>query len=136
MEKWVGERQPDEPDGDGHVVGEGLAAVHGVMPRRLVGRLSAGTRCVLLATGLEVVSFELTPAGGAPRPQALVGLGELACVVWAPGLRRRALRWGAGDRVEVTGVVRRRFYRDRDGRTRSARELDVLTGRIARQASS
>ena len=48
-------------------------------------------------------------AGGQGRPRAMVDVIDVGC--WAAGVRRAASRLREGDRVEVTGALRRRFFR-------------------------
>jgi single-strand DNA-binding protein len=53
------------------------------------------------------------------------------CVAWTARNRRSVGGWAVGDQVEVTGALRRRFFRDGD--TASTRlEVEVLSARRAR----
>jgi len=59
----------------------------------------------------------------------------LECAVWAGRVRRSVTTWGPGDVVEVTGAMRRRFYRA-GGAVASRVEVEVSGGRLIRRAAS
>ncbi|MDQ6875401.1 MAG: single-stranded DNA-binding protein [Actinomycetota bacterium] len=67
-------------------------------------------------------------AGPASRPPAGSRVDTLACIAWAAGARRAALRWQIGDVVEIDGALRRRFWRSATGPT-SRYEVEVHKGR-------
>lgn len=56
------------------------------------------------------------------------------CAVWTARLQRRVGTWRAGDRVEVRGALRRRFYRVGSGATGTRLEVEVLGGRMLQRA--
>lgn len=96
---------------------------------RLVGRVAAMGQERIMPSGDVVVTFRLVVERsakerrpGGPRVDAL------ECSAWAQGLRRTALRWGAGDVVEVSGRLRRRFQRSPAGPT-SRWEVEVQSAR-------
>ncbi len=83
---------------------------------RLSGRVSAAPEARMLPSGDEVVSFRLV----VPRsPTALRRSKQLVdtieCSAWTARLRRSVRRLEAGDRVTVTGELRRRFSRGAGG---------------------
>src|SRR5687768_18366584 len=83
---------------------------------RLSGRVSAAPEARMLPSGDEVVSFRLV----VPRsPTALRRSKQLVdtieCSAWTARLRRSVRRLEAGDRVTVTGELRRRFSRGARG---------------------
>lgn len=67
-----------------------------------------------------------------PRDDA--GVDWVDCSVWAPRLHRAVARWGEGDTVQVSGALRRRFYRTPAGPT-SLVEVETTAGRIIRRAT-
>jgi single-strand DNA-binding protein len=88
----------------------------------LSGRLSAPAHARSLPSGQESVSFRISVR----RPD---GAGDtLECVALRADVRRNAQRWESGDRVEVTGVLRRRFWRASNG-VLSRTEVEVRTAR-------
>jgi single-strand DNA-binding protein len=60
-----------------------------------------------LADGSEVVTFRLLVA----RDPETGGSDSLECSSTAVATRRAAVGWSVGDVVELTGALRRRFYR-------------------------
>jgi single-strand DNA-binding protein len=52
------------------------------------------------------------------------GVDTLDCAVWAPALRRRVMRLTDGCRVDLTGSLRRRFWRTPAGAS-SRYEVEV-----------
>lgn len=78
----------------------------------LTGRLVA-VREVSLPSGDALVSFRVvvdrSPRDRGPSGRVLVDAVE--CTAWRADVRRRALATPEGTRVEVTGSLRRRFWR-------------------------
>lgn len=103
---------------------------------RLVGRLPAAAEVRTLPSGDMLGTFRLvvdrTDAGSRSRASVDV----IDCVVWGAGPRRSALGWAAGDLVEVSGALRRRFYRSTSGGTGSRTEVEVLSCRRRRRGGS
>lgn len=106
---------------------------------RLVGRLSAEPEVRELPSGDELCVCRLVvpredvrvlPSG---RRGPSVDVVDLAA--WSARPRRAMARWQAGDEVEVTGSLRRRFYRA-GGRTASRVEVEISAGRVLRRAGS
>jgi single-strand DNA-binding protein len=94
----------------------------------LVGRVSAEPTVVVLPSGDELVTARLVVER--PRPPAghgrRRGVDTVMCVAWTGPLRRRLRVWCPGDVVEVTGALRRRFWRGRAGK-QSRYEIEVMT---------
>ncbi|TQJ10300.1 single-stranded DNA-binding protein [Lapillicoccus jejuensis] len=97
---------------------EGLLApgVPGVNQVLLVGRVSTSAHEQEMPSGDVLVTLRLVvprPAsrtlGDRRRPRVPVDTIEIAC--WSAATRRRALRFSGGELVEVSGALRRRFYR-------------------------
>lgn len=75
---------------------------------RLRGRLSGDPEERELPSGDMVVVLRLV----VDRPEgARASHDTLDCAAYAAGVRRKLLRWGHGDVVEVTGALHRRFFR-------------------------
>lgn len=79
------------------------------------------------------VRLVVTRAGEVGRSRQKVD--ALECAVWAPRVRRSVKRWQLGDVVEVTGSVRRRFFRAGGGAA-SRVEIEVGGGKVIRRAGS
>ncbi|PSL03524.1 single-strand DNA-binding protein [Haloactinopolyspora alba] len=101
---------------------------------RLVGRVAAEPSVTMLPSGDELVTARLVvqrprpPAGRGKRRQ----VDTVMCAAWSSLLRRRLRIWNPGDTVEVTGALRRRFWRGESG-SRSRFEIEVATAcRLAR----
>ncbi|NED98325.1 single-stranded DNA-binding protein [Phytoactinopolyspora alkaliphila] len=103
---------------------------------RLVGRVAAEPSVSVLPSGDEVVTARLV----VERPPFPAGRGRrapvdtLVCSAWGQPMRRQLRMWLPDDVVEVTGALRRRFWRTGDG-PRSRYEIEVDTAvRLARGA--
>lgn len=78
----------------------------------LVGRVSAPAESRTLPSGDELVSFRLVvERSAAARKRSKQTVDTFECTAWPSGLRHEALRLVAGDRVRVSGELRRRFSR-------------------------
>jgi single-strand DNA-binding protein len=97
----------------------------------LVGRIAAGAEERTLPSGDILVTWRLV-VGRPPQPKAggrrTASVDALDCVAWRADVRRRALSWSVGDTVEVTGALRRRFWRGPTGPA-SRTEVEVSRGR-------
>jgi single-strand DNA-binding protein len=100
---------------------------------RLVGRLSGAPQQRVLPSGDELWTFRVV----VPRPPTdrRQPVDALECVAWNARVRRSVARWTDGDLVEVSGSVRRRFYRA-GGATVSRVEVEATRGRVIRRAAS
>lgn len=100
---------------------------------RLVGRVSGQPEERVLPSGDRLVSFRVVVARDRPRGRQTVD--ALECVAWSARSRRSVSRWADGDMVELSGSLRRRFYRT--GATTVSRvEVETLGARIIRRAAS
>lgn len=102
---------------------------------RLVGRLSAEPAEVTMPSGDALWTFRLVverPPGDARPGQQF---DTLDCAVWGGRVRRSVASWTAGDVVEVTGAIRRRFYSAAGGKV-SRYQVEVAGGRLIRRATS
>ena len=100
----------------------------------LVGRVSGVPEQRELPSGDSLVSWRLVverPAGGRKPPDGVRAptVDTLDCTAWTPGLRRTARALGPGDVVEVTGALRRRFWRAGGG---AASRTEVEVGQLRR----
>lgn len=104
---------------------------------RLVGRVSAPPEVRVLPSGDSLWTFRLVvarpPAVGAVRSRQSVD--ALECAVWSGRVKRSVAGWGAGDTVDVTGALRRRFFKAAGGAA-SRVEVEVSAGRLIRRAAS
>ncbi len=104
---------------------------------RLVGRLAADPQLRELPSGDTVWSLRVVVERAVPpgkeKPRQRVD--SLECAVWAGRLKKQVEKWEAGDVVEVTGAMRRRFFRA-GGATASRVEVELTGGRIIRRAAS
>jgi single-strand DNA-binding protein len=102
----------------------------------LVGRLGADPVPVDLPSGDTKVAFRLTVARPPSRPapgRRTAAVDSVPCAAWEARVRRVVLRWSAGDVVEVTGALHRRWRSDQ-GTPTSAFEVRVDTARRLRKA--
>lgn len=98
----------------------------------LVGRLSVAPEERVLPSGDHLWTFRVV----VQRPPGRGRAGQvdaLDCAVWGGPVRRSMRRWREGDLVEVTGAVRRRFFRTPSGAA-SRVEVEVSAGRLLRRA--
>ncbi len=127
-------------------LGVGVAAGDPAVEHRnevvLAGRLAAAPEVRTLPSGDLLTSFRLVvgrpPAargrsGREPSPRP-VPVDTLDCVAWRSAVRRSASGWLPGDILEVTGALRRRFWRSPGG-TASRCEVEVVAARRLRRAA-
>jgi single-strand DNA-binding protein len=102
---------------------------------RLVGRISAAPVERTLPSGDTVWTFRIV----VPRPEQRGGsrqvVDALECAVWAGRARRSVAAWAVDDVVEVSGSVRRRFFRT-GGAAASRVEVEVSSGRLIRRGGT
>lgn len=102
---------------------------------RLVGRVSQAAEERELPSGDSVLLFRLVVARTGDLRGSRQRVDVLDCAVWGGRVRAAARAWEAGDVVEVSGSVRRRFFRS--GAAAASRyEIEVLSGRRVRRAAS
>lgn len=101
---------------------------------RLVGRVSGEPEERELPSGDRLRAFTVvvdrdrprtTPSGRTVRSDAL------ECVAWSAGVQRTVAGWQPGDVVEVTGALRRRFWRGGGSRY----EVEVLRAKRLTRAA-
>lgn len=99
----------------------------------LVGRLAAPAEERELPSGDAIATFRVVvgrpPRAGSRAP----AVDALECVAWAGAARRTVLGWAKDDVVEVTGALRRRFWRAGGGAA-SRTEVEVLRARRVAKA--
>jgi len=84
--------------------------VEAVNEVRLRGRLSAGTQERELPSGDSMLLFRLVVEREASSRSGGARHDTIDCVAFSAAVRRKVLRWGSGDVVEVAGSLRRRFF--------------------------
>lgn len=93
----------------------------------LIGRLSAVAEQLPMPSGDVAAKFRLIvarPPGGVSRVRS----DALDCVSYRKAVVRSSRGWAEGDRVEVTGALRRRFWRTGTG-VASMIDVEVLSAR-------
>lgn len=102
----------------------------------LVGRLAAAAELRELPSGTPLVTFRLivdrsvARARVAPQPlPARPTIDTLDCAAYTPGVHRSSAGWSPGDVLEVTGALRRRFWRAPTG---AASRYEVEVGKVRR----
>src|SRR3954451_6062716 len=111
------------------------ASTEGVNEVRLVGRVGHQPEERELPSGDVVWTFRLI----VPRPEGAArsrqSVDALECAAWSGRVRRSVSSWCAGDVVEVSGAVHRRFFRA-GGAAASRVEIEVSAARVIRRAAS
>ena len=106
---------------------------------RLVGTLSSDPEVRVLPSGDELCVCRVVVPRGEVRRRKDGRRGPsvdvLDCAAWAARPRRSMTTWRAGDAVEVTGALRRRFFRA-GGQTASRVEVEVSSAKVVRRAAS
>jgi single-strand DNA-binding protein len=74
----------------------------------LVGEVTVPPEERTLADGRLIVTFRVDVARD---PEVGTGRDSFECTAHAARLRRSLAAWRSGDVVEITGAIRRRFYR-------------------------
>ena len=100
----------------------------------LRGVLAEVPRVRKMPSGDELCSFRLT----VPRPKGSFGrtrVDSIECATTRLAVRKAAVRVVPGDVLEVTGSLRRRFWRTGSGSATSRYEVDVVTARKAKGGS-
>ena len=100
---------------------------------RLDGRISGDPEERELPSGDRMWVFRVVVPRDVPRGRQTVDVVD--CTAWDGRTRRTVSRWRDGDRVEVAGALRRRFFRQ-GGATASRVEVEVRTARLVRRAAS
>ncbi len=99
----------------------------------LRGRVTSAPTERELPSGAVITTFRVS----VPRARTPMTVGSsqvsdwLDCVAWSARSRRSVGGWRVGDPVEVSGALRRRFYRAGEGAS-TRLEVEVLGARRAR----
>lgn len=97
----------------------------------LVGRLTAAAQEREMPSGDSMVTWRivvdrpLVPRSDGRRSPTV---DALDCVAWRKPICRSALGWQVGDTVEISGALRRRFWRSERGPV-SRTEVEVVRAR-------
>jgi single-strand DNA-binding protein len=99
----------------------------------LVGRLAATPEQRTLPSGDRLATWRIVVRRGGNPPPGKPSVDTLDCAAWSASLRRRVGGWQPGDRIEVSGVLRRRFWRTVNGPA-SRYEVEAGTARRIERA--
>ena len=102
---------------------------------RLVGRVSQAPEERVLPSGDVLWTFRVVVGRPAAASRSSQTVDALECAAWSARAHRSVSAWSAGDVVEVTGALRRRFYRA-GGAAASRVEVEMTAGRVIRRAAS
>lgn len=102
---------------------------------RIVGRISQQPEERVLPSGDVVWTFRVVVARPPGAAQSRQQVDALDCAAWSARARRSVATWGVDDVVEVSGSVRRRFFRAGDAAA-SRFEVEMVAGRVIRRAAS
>lgn len=99
----------------------------------LRGRVSSAPLERELPSGAVITTFRMSvPRARTPMTSGSAQTSDwVDCAAWSARSRRSVGGWAVGDQVEVTGALRRRFYRVGEGAT-TRLEVEVLGARRAR----
>jgi single-strand DNA-binding protein len=111
------------------------AATEAVNEVRLVGRVSQPPEERVMPSGDTLWSFRVVVPRPADAARSRHQVDAVDCCVWSGRVRRSVASWRVDDVVEVTGSVRRRFFRTAHGAA-SRFEVEVATGKLIRRATS
>jgi single-strand DNA-binding protein len=101
----------------------------------LVGRLSQAPEERVLPSGDTLWTFRVVVGRSQAAAQTRQQVDALECVAWSGRARRSVSGWSVDDVVEVTGSLRRRFFRA-GGSVASRVEVEMTSGRVIRRAGS
>jgi len=96
----------------------------------LRGRVSSAPAVRELPSGTVITTFRVS----VPRARTVMTSGSrqsvdwVDCAAWGARVRRAVAAWEVGDRVEIGGALRRRFYTATGG-SGTRLEVEVLTAR-------
>ncbi len=102
---------------------------------RIRGRVSRPPEERVLPSGGVVWTFRVVVRRSPNRARPKQTVDVLECAAWSPRARRSVAAWSADDLVEVSGAVRRRFFRA-GGATTSRVEIEMVSGRRVRRGGS
>jgi single-strand DNA-binding protein len=117
---------------DGEANGEPRSRPPGRNEVYLTGRVAAAPLERELPSGDSVVTVRIiVERAGAVATRSSQRVDTIDCVGWTARVQRAMRRWEPGDEVEVSGALRRRFYRVADG-PRSRFEVEIASAKRAR----
>jgi single-strand DNA-binding protein len=102
----------------------------------LVGRLAAAAEERTLPSGDVLVTWRLVvdrPPQTRPDARRAPTVDAIDCVTWRATVRRSVLSWNPGDTIELTGALRRRFWRSERG---AVSRTEVEVGQVRRLAKA
>jgi single-strand DNA-binding protein len=102
---------------------------------RLVGRVSVDPERRELPSGDVLWSVRLVVERDPGSVRSRQRVDALECAVWSARLQRSVSTWRAGDHVEVSGALRRRFFRAGGGAA-SRVDVEVSRARLIRRATT
>jgi single-strand DNA-binding protein len=102
---------------------------------RLVGRVAAEPALRELPSGDTLCSVRVVVNRPASAVRGTAKVDALECSTFNGRLRRSVASWGPGDVVEVSGALRRHFFRV-GGAVASRWEVELARGRLIRRAKS
>jgi single-strand DNA-binding protein len=117
--------------------GDGPGSAIAVNEVRLVGRVTAAGESRTLPSGdsLTVLRVVVQRPPATRRTARTPTVDTVECAIWPARLRQRAQKLGSGTLVEVTGSLRRRFWRTPAGPA-SRYEVEVQSLRRLTAAES
>lgn len=101
---------------------------------RLVGRVSQQPEERVLPSGDVVWTFRIV-VPRAPGHRSRQSVDTIDCAAWSARARRSVAGWTADDVVEVSGSLRRRFFRS-SGAVASRVEVEMSSGRVIRRVAN
>lgn len=101
----------------------------------LRGRVSQDPETRVLPSGDTLVVFRLVVPRAPEHVRTRQTVDVIDCAAWGGRQRRMVLRWRAGDEVEVSGALRKRFFRAGAGPA-SRVEVELASGKLIRRAGS
>jgi single-strand DNA-binding protein len=102
----------------------------------LIGRLSAAAQERTLPSEAVMATFLIVVDRLDAEARSRQRVDVINCVVWTTRLRRQVMGWAAGDVVEVSGALRKRFFRTGAGATGSRVEVEVGSARRVRRMAA
>lgn len=102
---------------------------------RIVGRISQQPEERVLPSGDVVWTFRVVVTRPPGAAQSRQQVDALDCAAWSARARRSVATWGVDDVVEVSGSVRRRFFRAGDAAA-SRFEVEMSAGRVIRRGAN
>ena len=96
---------------------------------RLCGRVSNQPNQRVLPSGDRLVSLRLIVPRPVNRAGSSVSVDTFDCVAWTTRAREALLRLHPDDQVDITGALRRRFWRGESG---AVSRVEVEVSRVRR----